>query len=93
MPAHPDQPDRLRDLHDDYVWKVNAAVAEGRPDLVRRLSGEYTEEALHMLTGGTLASACTRPDCPACTRPRPAPPPPRRGWRLLAHRLGWRPPG
>ena len=22
----------LRELHDDYVWRVNAAVGEGRPD-------------------------------------------------------------
>jgi hypothetical protein len=52
MPADPQQTIRLHQLHDEYVWKVNAAVAEGREDLVRRLSDEYVDEALRILAEG-----------------------------------------
>jgi hypothetical protein len=82
MPADMQQTARLRELHDDYVWKVNAAVAEGREDLVRRLSDEYVEEAVRILAEGSAAAgaACGREGCEACVRPRPAPPPRRRRW-------------
>jgi hypothetical protein len=86
MPAEGDLTRRLRDLHDDYAWQVNAAVAEGRDDLVWGLVDDYTDQALQMITGGP-DSACTRPDCPMCARPGPASSAPisRRGrwWGLL----------
>ena len=48
--------ERLRHLHEHYTWQINAAVAEGRMDLVRELSNDCQDEALAlMLTadGGT----------------------------------------
>jgi len=73
MPADPRQTARLRELHEDFAWKVNAAVAAGRHDLVDSLCEEYAEEAVRLLTGGT----------PADPDPWRAPAPPRRGWRSL----------
>lgn len=63
--------DRLRDLHDAYVWEVNAAIEEGREDLVWRLVDDYTEAAVREMRAD-YASPCERPDCAMCTRPRPA---------------------
>ena len=70
MPGDPQQTARLRALHDDCVWKVNAAVAEGREDLIRMLSEEYLEQALRILAPGA------EEDSGVC---RPAPPR-RRRW-------------
>jgi hypothetical protein len=70
MPADPRQTARLRELHQDFAWKVNAAIAAGREDLVDGLCEEYAEEAVRLLTGAPPAD------------PRP-PPPPHRGWRSL----------
>ena len=39
----------LRELHDTYVWQVNAAIEEGREDLVARLADRYVDEALDLL--------------------------------------------
>jgi hypothetical protein len=50
MPADPRQTARLRELHEDFAWKVNAAVAEGREDLIDSLCAEYAEQALRILT-------------------------------------------
>ena len=36
----------LRRLHDHYAWEVNAALEEGRDDLVEPLVEAYTDEAL-----------------------------------------------
>ena len=71
MPADPRQTARLRELHQDFAWKVNAAVAAGRDDLVDALCEEYAEEAVRLLTGAP-------PDHRA-----PPPPRPHRGWRSL----------
>lgn len=49
-PRDPDLDARLSALHDLYVEKVNLAVAEDRWDLVRRLSDEYVDAALLVLT-------------------------------------------
>jgi hypothetical protein len=62
---------QLRELHDTYVWEVNAAVGEGRLDLVWQLADEYLDEALRLVTGGEPAG-CGRPECAVCQRPRPA---------------------
>jgi hypothetical protein len=78
MPADPEQTDRLRELHDEYVWKVNSAVAEGREDLIRRLCDEYVDEAVRVLAADAPAAACGREACEACARPRPTPPQRRR---------------
>jgi len=74
--------DLLRELHETYIWKVNAAVEEGRMDLVWDFADEYTDEALGLMT--TLESpACSRPDCAACAAAgsRPVVPPRRRRFR------------
>ena len=72
--------DLLRELHETFVWEVNAAVGEDRMDLVWRLSDEYADRALQLLT--TMESAgCGRPDCVICARSRPpSTAPARRRW-------------
>ena len=41
--------ERLAQLHEFYVWQVNAAVGEGRMDLVEELADQYMEEALELM--------------------------------------------
>jgi hypothetical protein len=84
MPADPEQTAELRELHEEFAWKVNAAVAEGREDLIRRYSGEYVEKALRLLTETSRdAGTCGRMDCKVCGR-QPLVPPRRPGrWRGL----------
>jgi hypothetical protein len=65
--------DRLRELHDEYAWEVNAAIAEGREDLVWRLVDDYAEAALRVMAGVFDGNACERPGCAMCTRPAPRP--------------------
>ena len=75
---------KLRELHDTYVWEVNAAVGEDRLDLVWQLADDYMDRALQLLASGEPPT-CGSPDCAVCTRPRdvrPAPPARRlRRWR------------
>jgi hypothetical protein len=82
MPAEPDLTARLRALHDDYVWRVNAAVAEGREDLAQEMSDDYVDEATRVLAEASAGTgrACTRENCPDCA-----------GGRLTAHALSRRP--
>lgn len=42
---------RLRALQDHYTEAVNAAVAEGRDDLVAELVADYPDAAMRMLGG------------------------------------------
>jgi hypothetical protein len=75
--------DQLRELHDAYVWKVNAAVAEGRMDLVWQFADEYTDEALRLMTA-LHPPGCGRPGCAICARGSSGPAVPtrrRRFWR------------
>ncbi len=48
------QPDELarylRALHDEYVDKINRAVAAHREDLIQELTDAYAEEALAAMT-------------------------------------------
>jgi hypothetical protein len=60
--------EQLRELHDTYVWEVNAAVGEGRPDLVSQFADDYLDRALELLTGGEPTD-CGRADCAVCERP------------------------
>ena len=46
--------EELARLHEFYVWQVNAAVGEGRMDLVEELADQYTVEALALMTAGSL---------------------------------------
>ena len=41
---------QLARLHAAYVWQVNAAVGEGRMDLVEELVDQYMGEALELMT-------------------------------------------
>ena len=68
--------DLLRELHEAYVWKVNAAVAEDRMDLVWEFVDEYTDEALQLMAS-LESHGCGRPDCAICAggASRPALPP------------------
>ncbi len=61
MPADPRQTARLRELHQDFAWKVNAAVAAGRADLIDSLCEEYAEEAVRLLTGTPPPRPTPRP--------------------------------
>ena len=63
---------QLRELHDTYVWEVNAAIGEGRIDLVWGLADEYLDQALELITDGEQ-SGCEAEDCAVCQRPRTAP--------------------
>jgi hypothetical protein len=80
--AQPDDVQRLRDLHDFYVWELNAAIGEGREDLAWELADDYVDSAMRAMTAAHPI-ACERDDCVMCTRPRATRP--RRGWlsRLL----------
>jgi hypothetical protein len=40
---------RLRELEEEYTAAVNAAVEEGREDLVRALADEYPDAAAKVL--------------------------------------------
>jgi hypothetical protein len=82
--------ERLRELHDTYLWEVNAAVGEGRLDLVWQFADDYLDRALELMTGGEPVG-CGRVDCAVCSRPRPAPAPSRkRRWTLRRGRGGRR---
>ena len=75
--------DVLRELHEAYVWEVNAAVGEDRMDLVWQLADEYTDRALELMTAMGSAG-CGRPDCPICTgrrSPSSVPARRKRSWR------------
>jgi hypothetical protein len=64
--------EQLRELHDTYTWEVNAAVGEGRLDLVSLLADEYLNRALELIVGGE-PTGCAREDCAVCHRPHRAP--------------------
>ncbi|MCW2847911.1 MAG: hypothetical protein JWR90_1885 [Marmoricola sp.] len=63
---------QLQELHDSYAWEVNAAVGEGRIDLVWQLADAYLDQALKLITSGE-PTGCGRQDCGVCERPRPTP--------------------
>jgi hypothetical protein len=63
---------KLRELHDAYTWEVNAAVGEGRIDLVWRLADEYLDQALELIIGSE-PTGCGVAQCAVCQRARPAP--------------------
>jgi hypothetical protein len=48
--------DQLSELHNDYVWAVNAAVERNDDDFAADLSNEYTDIALRMITSVRRAS-------------------------------------
>ena len=74
---------QLRELHDTYVWEVNAAVGEDRFDLVCELADDYMDRALRFMTTGESPS-CGSPDCAVCAGSHEVSPPSR------GHRFGFR---
>jgi hypothetical protein len=66
LPTYAQETRRLRELHETYAWQVNAAIGEGREDIVRQLCDDFLSEALEIMAAGQTAVPCTRPDCPAC---------------------------
>jgi hypothetical protein len=46
---------RLRDLHHDYVERVNRLVAEDREDLIPGAITDYADEALREITAAKAA--------------------------------------
>jgi hypothetical protein len=68
--------DRLSDLHDAYVAKVNAALDAGRNDLVREFAAAYDEESAELAGGHLLdrrpgrRALRTRVAAPAMSRAR-----------------------
>jgi hypothetical protein len=48
--------DELTDLHDAYVWEINAAVGRQDDEYLLRLADEYTDRALRVITAPRLAS-------------------------------------
>ena len=82
MPTYKDETERLRELHEDYAWRVNAAIGEGRDDLVKRLSDEYLRKAMQMMTGERLLPDQASATASIGSRPR--------GARLLSRAQWWR---
>jgi hypothetical protein len=87
VPAHEGADGRLLDLHDEYVWEVNAAIAEGREDLIQRLVDDHLDKAMQMMSE-VYGGSCGRSDCAFCsglTGPQSLPRR-TRWWRRLRHR-------
>jgi len=82
LPTQRDETGRLRELHEDYAWQVNAAVGEDREDLVRKLSDEYLVKAMQVMTDGR-PSDCRRSGTTSGSQPRAAAARATRLWRLL----------
>ena len=81
--------EQLRALHDAYTWEVNAAVGEGRIDLVWELADEYLDKALELITAGE-PTGCGGVDCMVCQRPREVVRRPlHRRWPRRARRAAW----
>jgi hypothetical protein len=88
MPGDERERQSLQDLHDDYVWQINAAVEEGRDDLVWKLADDYLDTALRTMTA-MHPDGCGRDHCALCMRPSapPRPAPRRRWWNRLRRRV------
>jgi hypothetical protein len=48
--------EELTELHNTYVWEVNAAVDRNDDRYVELLANEYTERALRIMTTPRVAS-------------------------------------
>ena len=54
--AGPSIRDELSELHETYVWEVNAAVESNDDEHVELLANEYTERALRLMCTPRRAS-------------------------------------
>jgi hypothetical protein len=66
LPTYAQETRRLRELHESYAWQVNAAIGEGRDDVVRQLCDDFLSQALEIMAAGQTAVPCLQPDCPTC---------------------------
>jgi hypothetical protein len=66
VPTYAQETRRLRELHEAYAWQVNAAIGEGREDIVRQLCDDFLGQALEIMAAGQTAVACLQPGCPTC---------------------------
>jgi hypothetical protein len=84
LPTYAQETRRLRELHETYAWQVNAAIGEGREEIVRQLCDDFLSQALEIMSAGQTSVGCLQPDCPTCTdagtgtHPEPSPFPPQR---------------
>ena len=79
-----DETERLRELHEDYAWQVNAAIGEGREDLIARLSDDYLRKAMQMMAGERLLTGEAVAPVDLGPRPRTA------RHRILSWARWWR---
>ena len=80
-------PRTLAELHDVYVWQVNAAIGRDRMDLVQQLADEFTDTVLRLMTAAE-PPGCGRPGCAICAGlvvPTPPARWPRRRWWFRGH--------
>jgi hypothetical protein len=73
LPTYAQETRRLRELHETYAWQVNAAIGEGREDIVRQLCDDFLGRALEIMSAGQSSVACLRPDCLTCAALGPVP--------------------
>jgi hypothetical protein len=66
VPTYAQETRRLRELHEEYAWQVNAAIGEGREDVVRQLCDDFLSQALDIMAAGQTSVACLQPGCPTC---------------------------
>ena len=76
VPTGEQETARLRDLHDDYAWELNAAIAEGREDLIAGLVDDYLAAAVQQMA---------RDRVPGQDPPRPL------SWAVPGRRRRWFP--
>jgi hypothetical protein len=70
LPTYAQETRRLRELHETYAWQVNAAIGEGREEIVRQLCDDFLSRALEIMSAGQTSVSCPLPDCPTCTGSR-----------------------
>ena len=66
LPTYAQETRRLRELHETYAWQVNAAIGEGREDIVAQLCDDFLSRALEIMSAGQTSVTCPLPDCPTC---------------------------
>lgn len=61
MSTFDEQTDRLRDLYERYVERVNGALRGGHDRRAQALSDEYVDEALRLILDDAAAAGHDRP--------------------------------
>jgi hypothetical protein len=50
MPTPQSISEGLRSLHEEYTYKINLVLDEGREDLAHQLAAEHADDALRLIT-------------------------------------------